>query len=175
MVNYKNTKIFTIRNKINDKIFVTFTTLKINAGFNGFKRSLKDLKNEITQAFEELGVSNFYYELEEEIECETKDDVNKCVDNYIKKYDSIRNGYNSIKTRKKPIKNTVEISDSSETSDESLKKAMQELDDLEAEMFPEVENPVNNKLKRWKKTWNLNELLVEEQDPVDKALKNWIM
>jgi hypothetical protein len=98
MVNYKNTKIFTIRNKINDKIFAT---LNINEGLNGFKRSLKDLKNEMTQAFEEIGVFNFYYELEEEIECENKESVNKSIDRYIQKYDSIRNGYNSTKTRQK--------------------------------------------------------------------------
>lgn len=97
MVNYSITRIFSIRNDVNDKKFVSYTTKRLCEVFNNIRQKYKrakTLQNPLMIAFNEIGLEHFCIVLEEQCELKNIDEVNKKVYEYILKYDSINNGYN---------------------------------------------------------------------------------
>lgn len=110
MVNYANTKIYTIRNNVNDKVFVGYTTSRIAEGFNSYKQQYKKCKllNKLTIAFSHVGLENFYVKLEKEVKCKTKAEVTDIVQKCIDEFDSFKNGYNYSKTRKETLERVVD-------------------------------------------------------------------
>jgi hypothetical protein len=106
MVNYHNSKVFTIRNRVNEKKFVSFTTKRLCEVFNNYKQKFKrgTADNVLMQAFNEIGIENFYIVLEEEIEASNKDVVNERLHHFMNHYDTIKNGYNYVRSHKNQIK-----------------------------------------------------------------------
>jgi hypothetical protein len=106
MIDYSQTKIFSINNDVNDKKFVSFTTKRLCEMFSNIRQKYKRGKfsnDPLMVAMKEIGVEHFTIKLEEECECKNIDEVNNKVYEYIQKYDSINNGYNSKRIHKRTI------------------------------------------------------------------------
>lgn len=96
-LNYKNGKIYVIRNHINDKVYVGSTTQALSKRFSKHKgdhKSKKTYEYPIYKAMREIGVENFYIELVENYPCKNIDQLNAREGYHIRQYDSFKNGYN---------------------------------------------------------------------------------
>lgn len=89
-------KIYVLRNRVNDKVYVGQTKNIQERLLQHLKEStLKQRgKMKLYRAIREIGKENFY--IEEVDSCETKDEADEKEVFYIEKFDSIRNGYNSV-------------------------------------------------------------------------------
>lgn len=89
-------KIYVLRNRVNDKVYVGQTKNLQERLLQHLKEStLKQRgKMKLYRAIREIGKENFY--IEEVDSCETKDEADEKEVFYIEKFDSIRNGYNSV-------------------------------------------------------------------------------
>jgi len=94
-MDYKNSKIYVIRNHINDLVYIGSTTQSLSKRFSWHKASMNTKKFQLYEAFEKLGIQNFYIELLEMYSCNCRDELHKKEGEYIRKYDSYKNGYNS--------------------------------------------------------------------------------
>ena len=105
MVSYEKTRIFTIRNRVNDKKFVSYTTNRLCEVFNNYRQQFKRGKtnNALMEAFKEIGIEHFYIVLEEEVNCANKDMVNERVHYHMYMYDTINNGYNYQRAYRKKM------------------------------------------------------------------------
>ena len=86
--------VYKIVNKVNGKIYVGQTTEKLSQRFNrhmGYQKDDKDTK--FYRAIRKYGKSNFYIELIEEVE--NLDELNIREEYWIRKLDTVENGYNS--------------------------------------------------------------------------------
>ena len=86
--------VYKIVNKINGKIYVGQTTEKLNQRFSrhmGYQKDDKDTK--FYRAVRKYGKSNFYIELIEEVK--TLEELNTREEYWIRKLDTVENGYNS--------------------------------------------------------------------------------
>lgn len=84
--------IYIIKNKINNKVYIGLTTRCIQIRFKEHLKLLKSNENQIIhKAIKKHGKENFYVELLEECDKNILDEKEKF---YIKKYNSIQNGYN---------------------------------------------------------------------------------
>jgi group I intron endonuclease len=94
-LDYKNGKIYVIRNHINEKVYVGATTQSLSKRFGEHKRDYKrDYNYKIYKAFLEYGIDKFYIELVENYPCENKEQLNAREGYYIRQFDSYNNGYN---------------------------------------------------------------------------------
>ena len=96
-MDYKNGKIYVIRNHCNDFVYVGSTTQSLSKRFSKHKRDMKNRKKyhyEIYKAVSELGIENFYIELLELYPCNSRDELRTKEGYYIRKFDSFNNGYN---------------------------------------------------------------------------------
>jgi len=88
-------KIYCIRNNINDKIYIGSTTQSLSSRMGGHRRdSLRKVNYKIYQAFNELGIENFYIELIENYDCKTKEELRAREQHFIRLHNSLNNGYN---------------------------------------------------------------------------------
>jgi len=88
-------KIYCIRNNINDKIYIGSTIQSLSSRMGSHRRdSLKNVTYKIYQAFNELGVDNFYIELIENYDCKTKEELRAREQHFIRLHNSLNNGYN---------------------------------------------------------------------------------
>lgn len=97
-INYKNGKIYVIRNHSNNKVYVGSTTQTLSKRFSNHKRNHKSKKAyeyPFYKAMREIGIENFYIELVEDYPCENIEQLNAREGYYIRQYDSFHNGYNS--------------------------------------------------------------------------------
>jgi len=96
-MDYKNSKIYVIRNHCNDFVYVGSTTQSLSKRFSWHKADMKKKNKQniqIYKAYNELGMENFYIELLELYPCSCRDELNKKEGEYIRKFDSYNNGYN---------------------------------------------------------------------------------
>jgi hypothetical protein len=86
-MDYKNGKIYCIRNSINDEVYVGSTTQPLSKRMVKHRCSAKTMPNKmkITMHMEELGFENFYIELVEEFPCENKEQLNRKEGEWIRK------------------------------------------------------------------------------------------
>jgi group I intron endonuclease len=97
MPDYSKGQIYVIRNTVNDFVYVGSTTQAISQRWAEHMRGVraKRLKHlKIYRAIEELGVDNFYAEFVEVWPCENKGQLYAREGHYIRKLDSVKNGYN---------------------------------------------------------------------------------
>jgi group I intron endonuclease len=89
-------KIYIIKNKINNKVYIGQTKRTLKVRFNGHKtKSKDDSKSAIHNAMRLYGVENFFIELV--CECSTIEESNEKEIQYIKKFNSISpHGYNIL-------------------------------------------------------------------------------
>lgn len=89
-------KIYAIKNKINDKIYIGQTKSSLKTRFAGHKSCInKGSKAALHCAMKTYGIDNFYIEILEE--CETQEIVNEREKFYIKEYKTqTPNGYNIL-------------------------------------------------------------------------------
>jgi len=98
-MDYKNGKVYIIRNHCNDLVYVGSTTQSLTKRFSKHKEITKynhksKCNYEIYEAFNKFGIENFYMELLELFPCSCKDELHKKEGEYIRKFDSYKNGYN---------------------------------------------------------------------------------
>ena len=76
---YKNGKIYSVRNTVNDDIYIGSTTQPLSKRFYEHKKKKNDKKQNyfVYQKMAELGVDNFYIELIEDYPCENKEHLLK--------------------------------------------------------------------------------------------------
>lgn len=91
-MDYKNGKIYVIRNHINDKVYIGGTTTTLTKRLSWHKTSNRKYK--IYQAFKEIGVDHFYIELVEDYPCNSKSELTTREGFFIRQFDSYVNGYN---------------------------------------------------------------------------------
>jgi len=89
-------KIYCIRNKVNDKVYVGSTIQSLSQRLSSHRREAR-FKNryQLHNAFHQLGFDNFYIELIENYNCDTKEELKAREQHYIRLYDCFNNGYNS--------------------------------------------------------------------------------
>ena len=96
--------IYIIRNTVNDKVYIGQTTMDIKTRFKGHLKAAKyndKHTRKLYNAINKYGKDNFYYEiLEKRIPITALDEKEI---NYIKKYDSYKNGYNSTAGGDSPL------------------------------------------------------------------------
>lgn len=88
--------IYIIRNKVNDKVYIGQTSQSVKERFNQHKKPSTIKKRgsyKIYNAMQKYGIENFYVETLETGISESAIDAKEC--EYIEKFDSFRNGYNS--------------------------------------------------------------------------------
>lgn len=88
--------IYIIRNKINEKVYIGQTSQSVKERFNQHRKpsTLKKRGSyKIYNAMKKYGIENFYVETLETGISESDIDAKEC--EYIEKFDSFRNGYNS--------------------------------------------------------------------------------
>lgn len=94
---YKNARVYVIRNTKNDKLYIGSTTQSLCQRMNGHRQDAKKHKHlSLYKAFDELGMQNFYIELLEMYPCENIEQLLKKEGEYIRKYKTYENGYNQI-------------------------------------------------------------------------------
>ena len=95
-MDYKNGKIYVIRNYINDKVYIGSTTQSLSKRFSLHKSDLHKRKYKIYNIMNELKFENFYIELVELFECKTREELTAREGHFIRLYDSVNNGYNTV-------------------------------------------------------------------------------
>lgn len=93
--------IYIIKNKINSKVYIGQTITTIEQRFRQHKNAINHISEypyNLYYAMIKHGVKNFYVEELKKIECDTSfelnEKLNKYEREYIRKYDSLNNGYN---------------------------------------------------------------------------------
>ena len=85
---YNNARIYSIRNYIDDDIYIGSTTQSLVKRFSEHKRELnktKMKKYKLYYKFLELGIDNFYIELVQEVNCENREQLLKIEGECIRK------------------------------------------------------------------------------------------
>lgn len=99
-MDYKNGKIYVIRNHINDKVYVGSTTQSLAKRFgehkSAIKQNSKKKKHHIHYVMEDQGIENFYIELVENYPCSSKEELNAREGYFIRQYDAVKTGYNKL-------------------------------------------------------------------------------
>ena len=93
-MDYANGKIYVIRNHVNDFVYVGSTCQSLSKRFSWHKSHMKNKKFQLYEAMMENGIENFYIELIELFPCSCRDELHKREGQYIRKFDSFKNGYN---------------------------------------------------------------------------------
>ena len=110
-MNYKNGKIYVIRNHCNDMVYVGHTTQPLKRRFGRHKSDCKRRTRSLYNAMNDLGIDKFYIELVEECPCYNKEQLYAKEGYYIREFDSYNNGYNSViagRSRKKHYEDNKE-------------------------------------------------------------------
>jgi len=124
-MDYANGKIYVILNHINDLVYVGSTTQSLSKRFSAHKGNMKNKRKcnyEIYIAFEELGIQNFYIELLEVYPCSSKDELHKREGQYIRKFDSYKNGYNMRISGRGKKEYTIDTKESKKEYDKERRK-----------------------------------------------------
>lgn len=97
-MNYSKAKIYIIRNKVNNKVYVGATSIDLQkclAKQYEISRQICRFNFPLSRAFSQIGFDNFFIELIEDYPCVCQAHLNDRKDYYIKEFDSVRNGYNN--------------------------------------------------------------------------------
>lgn len=97
-MDYRNGKIYVVRNRCSDKVYVGSTTQPLHKRMASHRHPTCDTRTyhmELSVKMRELGVDNFYIELVEEYPCNNLLELRARENYYIIKFDSINNGYNN--------------------------------------------------------------------------------
>lgn len=96
-MDYKNGKIYVIRNHINDKVYVGSTTTTLTKRFS-YHRCPSKIKHKpnvaLYIALNEIGRDYFYIELIETYPCKNRQELEAREGYWIRHFDSFMNGYN---------------------------------------------------------------------------------
>lgn len=99
MVRYEDGKIYVIRNTLNDLLYIGSTTIALCKRMTRHRcDSRKDRckSTKFYRALAELGSEHFFIELLEKYPCETIEELKRYEGEMIRKFDTIRNGYNTV-------------------------------------------------------------------------------
>lgn len=100
--------LYIIKNKINNKVYIGQTTISIDERWKQHIRKSKNeaIKYKLSNAIRKHGAENFYIEaLESSV---PMDRIDQKEVEYIEKYDSFKNGYNSTRGADKGIFSSIE-------------------------------------------------------------------
>lgn len=98
-LNYKNGKIYVIRNHINELVYVGSTTQPLYKRFSWHKCSMRKVRCQnykIYKAMREIGEEHFYIELVEEYPCDNIEQLHKREGHWIRELNTYNNGYNGL-------------------------------------------------------------------------------
>lgn len=96
-LNYKNAKIYVIKNHKNELVYVGSTTQPLYKRFSWHKKDMTRLKNQQRPLYKdmlEFGVEHFYIELLEEYPCENIEQLHQREGYWIRELNTYNNGYN---------------------------------------------------------------------------------
>jgi group I intron endonuclease len=94
-MDYKNGRIYIIRNHVNEKVYVGATTQGLSKRFSRHKKTMRQkASSPLHKAMTEIGEDKFYIELIESYPCDNKEALNAREGYWIRYYDSYKNGYN---------------------------------------------------------------------------------
>jgi hypothetical protein len=99
MANYNNGKIYALKNHVNDLVFIGMTTqsLSLRMAQHKIDSTLTTIKiHKIYQAIKSLGFDKFYIELITPCPCNSRDELVREQNKYIREFDSWNNGYNGF-------------------------------------------------------------------------------
>ena len=83
-MDYANSKIYCLRNSINDEIYVGSTTQRLSKRLSYHKKAAPKGTSRVYQEMASVGVQNFYIELLENYPCNSKDELHKREGEYIR-------------------------------------------------------------------------------------------
>lgn len=129
---HKTTIIYSIKNYDNDKVFIGATQTSTSQAFSQHKsiyRKGKSPDNPLYKAFDNLDVSKFYIQKEGTCFCKNKDEINKVLGEYYIKFDSIKNGYNTL--YKPRMKKQKEETEEAQEMQVSYIREIQDLQDIQ--------------------------------------------
>lgn len=98
-MDYKNGKVYVIRNVVNDKVYVGSTTQILSKRFHKHKHQINCQRHKnypLYVAMREIGVENFYIELIENFPCNSKEELHAREGHYIREFNSYKEGYNAL-------------------------------------------------------------------------------
>ena len=107
---YKNGKIYSIRNSIDDDVYIGSTTQPLSKRFFWHKQGMKCKKSynyKLYQKMRELGEENFYIELIELCPCNSKEELRKR-EGEITRETGTLNAYIAGRTKKEYYKETID-------------------------------------------------------------------
>ena len=76
-MDYNNGKIYSLRNSINDEIYVGSTTQRLSKRLYIHKRDMKTQKSKLYDFMNSLGAEHFYIELVEDYPCNSKEELER--------------------------------------------------------------------------------------------------
>lgn len=95
MVNYGNGRIYAVRNKTNDKVYIGSTTRTLSRRMTEHRsRARNGDTDPIYQSMREVGVEVFYIELVEEFPCQNKEQLTAREGYWVRQMDTYQNGFN---------------------------------------------------------------------------------
>jgi group I intron endonuclease len=97
MKDYKNGKIYVIRNRLNDMVYIGSTIQGLAERMGGHRSAAKEENKKsykLYQAINEYGVDKFHIELIEMFPCEFREELHKREGYFIREYNSYSAGYN---------------------------------------------------------------------------------
>ena len=93
-MDYKNGKIYCIRNKVDNDIYIGSTCSPLSKRMSGHRTDMRARPNtcsKLYQKMEEIGLDKFYIELILEYPCENKEQLHAKEGEYIRKYGTLNN------------------------------------------------------------------------------------
>jgi hypothetical protein len=93
-MNYENSQIYCIRNKIDNLIYIGSTCQPLYKRFHQHKIASKNKSFKLYQHFKDIGIDNFYIELIESFPCENKNELRAREQYYCRDYNTFTNGLN---------------------------------------------------------------------------------
>lgn len=94
MPDYKNGKVYVIRNTENDSVYVGSTTQPLSRRMAGHRGDVDRRITKLYNMMNEIGIDKFYIELIENYPCNNKEELFVREGYFIREYDSFKNGYN---------------------------------------------------------------------------------
>jgi hypothetical protein len=92
-------KIYKLVNDVNDEVYIGSTKQPLYKRLDGHKHQSKKGKSKISTHIRDIGAGHFKIVLIQEYECKSREELNKYEDEWMRKYDAVENGLNSVQAR----------------------------------------------------------------------------
>ena len=94
-------KIYKLINDVDDYIYIGSTKQPLYKRFDNHKYLSKKSNAKVYTHMRNVGVEHFKIVLIKEYKCQSREELNKFEDEWIRKFDTVKNGLNSVQARSK--------------------------------------------------------------------------